>query len=282
MLEILHPRAVGGPRLRFAVLDFDGTLSLIREGWQDIMIPYFAEELRRTPLGRLVPENNLFDLTQAFVAKNTGRQTVYQCLALVREIEELGGRAKAPQVYQDEYHARLMGHIAGRRTGLQSGDIDPETLRVPGALSLLEMLRSEEVTLYLASGSDVESVREEAELLGLSGFFEGRIFGAVPNDRGFSKKRVVRGILRTHHLSGPELLGIGDGHVEIEKVREAGGLALGVASDEAGCSGQMDPWKARRLAKAGAHALVPDYRQLDEIYAYLFPAKEPEEDRSPV
>jgi len=30
--------------IKYALFDFDGTVSLIREGWQGIMIPYFAEK----------------------------------------------------------------------------------------------------------------------------------------------------------------------------------------------------------------------------------------------
>ena len=40
-----------GGGFRHAVLDFDGTLSLVREGWQAIMVPYFASELHATPEG---------------------------------------------------------------------------------------------------------------------------------------------------------------------------------------------------------------------------------------
>ena len=37
-LEVMRP--MGARRsFRYAVFDFDGTLSLIREGWQGIMIP---------------------------------------------------------------------------------------------------------------------------------------------------------------------------------------------------------------------------------------------------
>lgn len=47
-LEVMRPR--GAHReFRYAVFDFDGTLSLIREGWQGIMIPYFASELAAAP-----------------------------------------------------------------------------------------------------------------------------------------------------------------------------------------------------------------------------------------
>ena len=35
-------------RFRSVLFDFDGTLSLIREGWPQVMIPMMADELRRT------------------------------------------------------------------------------------------------------------------------------------------------------------------------------------------------------------------------------------------
>ena len=47
-IEIAHSAAPRG-QFRFALFDFDGTLSLIREGWQGVMIPYFVEELLKTP-----------------------------------------------------------------------------------------------------------------------------------------------------------------------------------------------------------------------------------------
>ena len=38
-----------GRKFKAALFDFDGTLSLIREGWQGVMIPYFCEELNAAP-----------------------------------------------------------------------------------------------------------------------------------------------------------------------------------------------------------------------------------------
>ena len=36
-------------KFKAAVFDFDGTISLIREGWQQVMLPYFIEELQKAP-----------------------------------------------------------------------------------------------------------------------------------------------------------------------------------------------------------------------------------------
>jgi phosphoglycolate phosphatase-like HAD superfamily hydrolase len=47
-IEIIHPDIERG-RIRSVLFDFDGTLSLIREGWQQVMIPMMVEVLLATP-----------------------------------------------------------------------------------------------------------------------------------------------------------------------------------------------------------------------------------------
>ena len=54
---------------------------------------------------------------------------------------------------------------------------------------------------------------------------------------------------------------IGDGYVEIENGKSVGGVALGVASDEAkNGSGEFDEWKRQRLIGVGADIVIADYR----------------------
>ena len=47
-IEIITPGIPQGT-IKFALFDFDGTISLIREGWQQIMIPMMVEILLSTP-----------------------------------------------------------------------------------------------------------------------------------------------------------------------------------------------------------------------------------------
>src|SRR4030067_383087 len=47
-IEIIRPDIRRG-EIRHALFDFDGTVSLIREGWQGIMIPMMVEILMETP-----------------------------------------------------------------------------------------------------------------------------------------------------------------------------------------------------------------------------------------
>lgn len=150
---------------RYAVLDFDGIISLIREGWQQIMTPYFTDELCNTPMGRELPRVELELRAREFITLLTGKQTIYQCIQLADEIRSLGGVPEDPQAYKDEYHRRLLEHIDHRMSGLSGGEIDPETLVVPGSYALLEKLLRHGVTPYLASGTDEVYVLEEARLL---------------------------------------------------------------------------------------------------------------------
>ena len=90
---------------------------------------------------------------------------------------------------------------------------------MPGSHALLEDLRRRGVTLYLASGTDLKYVRREAELLGWPQYFGEHIYGALDDYQNFSKQMIIERILREDGLHGEELLGFGDGFVEIEEVQ---------------------------------------------------------------
>ena len=266
-IEVIHePRS---KQFHYAVLDFDGTVSLIREGWQQIMIPFFTDELCATPGGRNLPREELALRAKEFITLLTGKQTIYQCIHLAEEITALGGTPKDPQDYKDEYHRRLLERIDNRLKGLESGQIDPETLTVPGTYDLLDMLLRHNVVPYLASGTDEVYVLKEADLLKVTPFFGQHIYGAQREYKTFSKKMVIERIIRENHLEGEELLGFGDGYVEIENIREAGGCAVGVASNEAARQG-IDEWKRERLIRAGANYIIPDYRDIHTLETTLF------------
>lgn len=270
LMEVFNDRASRPEKTpRYAVLDFDGTISLIREGWQQIMTPYFTDELYNTPAGREKSYEEVERTCREFITRTTGIQTIYQCIRLAELITEYGGKPQDPQAYKDEYSRRLLKKIDDRLNGLENGSIDPETLTVPGSYALLEMLLSHGVTLYLASGTDEEHVKNEARLLGVDRYFGPHIYGAQREYRTFSKKLVIERILTRNNISGAELIGFGDGYVEIENVREAGGFAIGAATNEHDRMG-VDEWKRERLISAGANIIVPDFRNIGALEAQLF------------
>ena len=252
---------------RSVLFDFDGTLSLIREGWPQVMIPMMVEVLRETGTSEDIP--TLTAIMEEFVMQLTGRQTIYQMIQLAEEVRKRGGQPLEPLAYKHRYHELLMERIQGRLDALISGRQKPEDWTVPGSHAILARLKERGLTLYLASGTDVVYVRREAELLGLTPYFGEHIYGALDDYQKFSKKMVIDYILRKNQLRGEELLGFGDGYVEIEEVKRVGGFAVAVASDEAKRQG-IDKWKRDRLIRAGADVVIGDYRVLDWLMEFLF------------
>jgi phosphoglycolate phosphatase-like HAD superfamily hydrolase len=265
-IELIHPEITRG-RFRSVLFDFDGTLSLIREGWPQVMIPMMVGVLRETGTGQTDAE--LTAAVEEFVMRLNGRQTIYQMMHLAEEVRRRGGQPLEPVAYKHRYHDLLMERIRGRIATLETGAARSEDWTVPGSLDLLEGLKRRGVMLYLASGTDLKFVRHEAELLGVTPFFGPHIYGALDDYQNFSKQMVIERILRDNELRGEELLGFGDGFVEIEEVKRAGGVAVAVASDEVNRRG-VNTWKRDRLVRAGADLVIPEYRRHAELLRYLF------------
>ena len=135
--------------------------------------------------------------------------------------------------------------------------------------ALLEALKARGLKLYLASGTDEVDVRREADLLDISRYFDGGIYGASDNIESFSKGMLVKRLVEQAGYQGPELLAFGDGYVEIDVVKQAGGVAVGVASDEPACE-KVDDWKRNRLAGVGADYMVANFSACQQWLPRLF------------
>ncbi len=256
------------PGIKHVVFDFDGTLSLVREGWPAVMTGLFREVL---PRRKGESDQTIDQMILDDIMRLNGKQTIYQMIQLADRIRERGGDPKDPLDYKHEYLRRLDERIHGRLEGLRSGAIAARQLVVHGSFELLDQLSDRGLTLHLASGTDEQFVRREAELLGVTKYFQGRIYGAVDNYKSFSKKMVIDRILKENAISGDQLLAFGDGYVEIQNTKEVGGLAVAVASDEANNgAGKVDEWKRNRLLGVGADLIIPDYRDLTEMLSLIF------------
>jgi phosphoglycolate phosphatase-like HAD superfamily hydrolase len=184
-------------------------------------------------------------------------------------VRRRGAQPLDPLAYKHRYHDLLMDRIRGRLAALAGGTAVAEDWTVPGSHRLLEDLRERGMSLYLASGTDLKYVRQEAELLLVAPYFGEHIYGALDDYQNFSKKMIIERILRDHGLHGEELLGFGDGFVEIEEIKRVGGVAVAVASDEVNRRG-INAWKRNRLVQAGADVVIPEYRKGHRLLRYLF------------
>jgi phosphoglycolate phosphatase-like HAD superfamily hydrolase len=264
VIEIIRNGA-SARKARVAIFDFDGTLSLIRCGWRNVMIPLCVEQLAALKTGE--SEAALAEVAGEFVWRLTGKETIYQMMALADAVRERGGEPLEPRVYKKMYLDRLWLLIRSRIDDLHSGRIPPEAYLVPGARQILEFLAARDIPLFLASGTDHADVNEEAQLLGIADFFRGRIFGAQDDLTSFSKALLVQQLVSRAGFRAEELLVFGDGYVEIEEVKKA----VGVATAEPHC-GAVDGWKRTRLIQVGADFIVPNYLDFDDLANTLFAA----------
>src|SRR5437667_4642628 len=133
------------PGISHVLFDFDGTLSLIREGWVDVMMAMFLEMLPT------VPHETAWAARQMLhddIMRQNGKQTIYQMFQFAERIKERGGEAREPLWYKSEYLRRLDQRIADRLQGLRSGALSPDSFLVLGAGDALENLRQRNVPLY--------------------------------------------------------------------------------------------------------------------------------------
>jgi phosphoglycolate phosphatase-like HAD superfamily hydrolase len=216
-------------------------------------------------------EEDLRAIVEEFVGRLTGKQTMYQMIALAEEIEKRGGTPLDPLEYKNRYLALLNDQIRGAIADLRQERCSPEKYLVPGARALLEALKERGLKMYLASGTDQIYMREEARLLDVTRYFDGGVYGALDDYKSFSKKILIQRLIASAECSGDQFLGFGDGYVEIENIKEVGGVTVGVATAEPECL-HVDPWKRKRLSGVGADYIIPNYLCREELLGTLFPA----------
>jgi phosphoglycolate phosphatase len=267
-MESLHP-GVSAANARYVLFDFDGTLSLVRTGWMKVMVPMMVEVLSELKTGET--EDELRQVVESFVWRLTGEETIYQMIALADEVKRRGGTPREPLVYKQWYLDRLSHVIRHRLEDLRGGHCSPDRYLVPGSRALLERLKDRGLSMYLASGTDEVYLKEEADLLDVTRYFDGGVYGALDDFKKFSKRILVQRILTFPGVGGQHLLAFGDGYVEIEEVRKVGGATVGVASDEPECLG-IDEWKRQRLIGVGADFIVPNFLDTDALIGTLFQA----------
>ncbi len=257
-----------------AVFDFDGTLSTLRHGWEQVMQPLMEELIAGSP--EAVTEA-LHEKVRTYIDTSTGIQTIHQMKWLAAEVaKRLPPEAPEcdPWYLKKLYDIRLMESVSRRREALRSG-CAPETYLILGAKAFLEQLKAAGVTIYAASGTDETEVQAEAALLGIDGYFTG-IYGAKPRSEGCSKAEIIERLIREGDTPA-SILVVGDGRVEIELGRAAGCHTLGIASDEDARHG-INKRKLERLRAAGADTILGDFAATGDFLASLGIARRNSED----
>jgi phosphoglycolate phosphatase-like HAD superfamily hydrolase len=257
-------------RITHAVFDFDGTLSWLRHGWPEMMLETFAPHL---PSGQNITDPSIRERLLHLVLALNGKPTIQQMAMFQEYARSFGATTPEPEALRVAFQECLDGHIRARSSEIVSGVVDRDAYVVAGARALLEYLREKGVKLYVLSSTLEHRVREEAELLGIASYFEGRIFGSPSDPTGYTKRAVFERILREEGIGGAQLLAIGDGPVEIADSKALGGIAIAVCTDEdVNGSGVADPFKQKQLTDAGADVAIPDFEHAITLVSPLLGA----------
>lgn len=266
-LRVLNPEVMARlGRVRHAVFDFDGTISVLRQGWEPVMEQVMLQTL--CPSGD-APETMVNEVRR-YIDASTGQLTIMQMRWLSEAVLRWGtnGSPLTPQEYKARYLGALMVSVKRRLAHLECGAVDPDHYLIAGAKDLLKGLAERGVQLYIASGSDHADVVHEVSALGIGQYIQGGIYGALDASEANAKDRIIQRILDEHRLQGEALLVAGDGPVEIVEARARGAIALGVPSDEVTRCG-WNEHKVARLATAGADLLTPDYLYSQDLIGLL-------------
>ncbi len=250
--------------LTTVLFDFDGTLSTLREGWEDVMAPFMKECITGNVKLSEVEESALKQEIMDYIEDSTGIQTIYQMRWLAETVRR---KAWNPQIfdeweYKAEYNRRLLLQVKEKVELLDQGRLQAEDFLMKGSLAFLNLLQQRGIEMYVASGTDHPDVVREAEVLGISHYFK-QIVGAPVGKAECSKEKVLVDLMEHNGLSGRQLAVIGDGKVEIGLAKKRGAIAIGLATDERRREG-INPDKRARLEKAGADWITGDFLKAEQ------------------
>lgn len=260
---------------KHAIFDHDGTISTLREGWEEIMAPMMIKAI----LGKHFKDADdaLYHKVETrvaeFIDKTTGIQTLVQMQGLIGLVKEFGCVPEEEVLdifgYKKIYNDELLLMVKEREKKLQRGELTLEDFTIKNAVPFLTRLYQAGVKLYLASGTDEEDVKSEAKALGYDYLFEGRIYGAVGDINKEAKKIVLDRILDSIGTSeSGQIITFGDGPVEIRETHKRNGVTVGLASNEQRRYG-LNTSKRTRLIKAGADIVISDFSQMDQLLGLI-------------
>ena len=261
--------------VKHAIFDHDGTISTLREGWELIMAPMMLKAILGEQYDSVGDDEfrKIEARVHEFIDKTTGIQTLVQMKALVDIVREFGFVPEDKMLdefgYKKIYNDELLEMVGIRARKFTGGELSLEDFTIKNAVPFLQKLHDAGVKLYLASGTDEEDVKEEARTLGYAHLFDGGIYGAV-GDVNIEAKRIVlnRIMEQIGSDASTQVVTFGDGPVEIRETRKRGGLTVGLATCELRRFG-LNVGKRKRLIKAGADIIVPDFSRYSDLLELL-------------
>lgn len=266
-LNLLEKLIRNRSKPKVALIDFDGTISLLRRGWENIMkevmIEVITGEKKISEDLRSAIEKNVENM----IDRTTGVQTIVQMKVLVSLVRKYGlvdeKQIKNEWYYKKLYNERLKKMVNERMDKIRTGELSRDDFLLSGAIEFLKSLRRRGMKIFLASGTDKGDVIDEAEFLGVRELFDD-MHGALDDHRTYSKSKLIEELTKRFNLKLGELLVVGDGPVEIKNGWRFEALTIGIASDEFNRKG-WNMKKLSRLINASSTFIIPDFEHWKNV-----------------
>ena len=248
-------------KIKCVILDYDGTLTTFRKGWEFILYPYVRDCIDKDHTAEVNPE--LEEDIQYFVAHAGGTNPRQLMGRLADLIKKYTGQCESIEYYIKDYGKIFNGEIQRRVAEFSHNS---EKYVIHGVRPLLDFLDENNVINYVVTGSCDKAVSDELSILEMSKYFKG-VYGANAQTIGNHKEDAIEEIMATHNFGKTEVLIVGDGSTEIRAAKKMSLPSLGIASDEH--NGGLCPQKREMLIDVGADVIVADYSNFDEVWNWL-------------
>lgn len=259
--EILRKPKVS--EIKCIVLDYDGTLTTLRKGWDIILSDYARQKINPLGLESAGLEDEIRHLC-AHAGGTTPKQLVSRLMAIMDKMNLIDkSEIKSIEFYAKDYadHFQVMIDERVKRFATES-----ESYVIKAVRPMLDFISTKNTLNYIVTGSCEIAVKEELHKLEMMHHFE-RVYGASLEMDGNLKLDAMNEIMARHSLSPCEILVIGDGSTETRAAAELELPAIGIASDEH--SGGLCAKKRDMLAELGAHAIIADYSGFQNVWNWL-------------
>ena len=249
--------------IRCVVLDYDGTLTTLRKGWDVILTDYANSRINpyNKPCEGL--EEAILHLTD-HAGGTTPKQLMSRLMKLMRQMKLLpDSEIKSIEFYAKEYADHFQSMINERVANFSTAS---ESYVIESVRPMLSFLSSKNTVKYIVTGSCETAVKDELHKLYMIGHFEG-VYGATLEMEGNLKLNAINEIMARHEVKPCEILIIGDGSTEIRAAAELKLPAIGIASNEH--DGGLCEKKRTLLKGLGADAIIADYSGFQYVWDWL-------------
>src|SRR6056297_20775 len=105
-MQIIRPLESRSLDIKVVIFDFDGTISTLRQGWEEVMEKLMLDKIT----GNKKPSEKIISEVTNYIEESTGIMTIYQMQWLEDKVKEYGlnSQIRDKWDYKEEYNKRLL------------------------------------------------------------------------------------------------------------------------------------------------------------------------------